>query len=462
MSIVFRSASAAIGILLATSARSQTCDDFAAQIATTSSSIQKLMSDPKSCASGIETICTQTLHSEQALLITLKAKYQAQCGGQPFTRVSGTAKPHYYVLALIYAPPGNQSQLVYADGSSTGTKTEFNNTNSQGFELQVETNFARVDFEAGVTHHNGSTSEITKTKSYVLTVTSQTDDLNHNRDQFYVWLNPQIDVSQTSYSAAHLTLGSQTGQNPIVVRLSAADLKNPAQITDPATKAAVANLTPSDFQAILNLDPFFFYQDPLSQDSGRLSLISRSVQIEGPENATDPVIGQGAQLSDEDIEGTTGGTDKHWSLSVLGGFEWDTGPHLAVFAGIHVEEGWEHTKESNTGRVQQIAYNLQSNTVGYHAAYDVYEDNIFKSFVFIPVPDFSSIGFVGTIMHHSVSAGRTITVHFTDGSKRIVNVRADGSFEIYGRRRAISSITYGKKTVTVPKATLQARKITVF
>ena len=405
-------------------------------------------------------MCEKNVQAAQGLLTQLNGQYLKQCEGNAYPNpISGNATPTYFVLTLIYAPPGNQSQVTYGDGSTTGTKSDISISSEGNIELQIETSFLRTDIEFGGGTTSGSSFEIKKTNESILQATSQEDALDHGEDTFLVWTNPQLSMTLTSPTAGSFKIGPAQGADPIIVKLTANQLKNPSLITDSKTVNAVKAFKPSDYQAILNLDPFFFYPNPLV-DKGRLVLTNQSVQVLGPDERSGLIVGQGDKLSNETTKAVSSGKNTDNSLTVLGGYEWDTGEKLAVFGGVHITNEEEFSNEKSSGNIQEASYLLQSNTPGTEAAYDVYFDSIFQTFAFIPVLDFSTVGLAGVVKHAPRTKGQMVIVTFKNGTTRKLPVNpTTGEFRVLGQPDSIVKVTYGNRQLTVTPLLLKKRKV---
>lgn len=446
--------------LMATAAGAQTCQQLQSEIASAKVVVQQSLAAEAKCSVQLRPVCEQRVKAEQEALTALQGEYLKQCSdGTPYDPpLKGTAKPTYYVLTLLYAPPGNGSQVTYGSGSTTGTRTETTFEHQTNVVLEVETSFLRTDFEIGGGTTAGSSFEVQKSKEGILQSTSQQDALDHNEDTFYIWTNPQITITLATSAQGSINVGPILGSGASIVRLTARELKNPSLITDTTTLAALKGFGPSDYQAILNMDPFFFYPDPV-KSSGRLILTDRGVQILGPDQTGGQIPGQGDKFSNETTNGVISGSKQDREITVLGGYEWDTGAKLAVFGGIHFTAETEDTKEKTTGTIQEAQYVLQSSTAGINAAYDVYYDTLFKTFAFVPVPNYSTIAISGVISQNRVK-GQLVNVTFKNGTTRKIPVDpTTGEFRILGDPNSVLRISYGAKQISVTPDLINRRRV---
>ena len=448
-------------LAISTQAGAVTCAELTAYIETASAQEQRDQAAEAKCPVNMRLICSRAVSADAALLTSLHGEYLKYCpNNEPFNPpLTGTATPAYYVLTLIYAPPGNQSQVSYGEGSTTGTKTEVTIKNQTNAVLVIETSFLRTDFEMGGGTGQGNSFETKKTAEDLIQATSQSDDLEHDEDAFYVWTNPKISLTMTTPSLGVFTIGPTTGADPVVVRLTARELKDPTLITDPITLAAVHNFKPVDYQTILKLDPFFAGSDP-TKNRARFALTRKSIQVMGPDKVGGVIPGQGNKLSNEMTNSNSTSYNQDNDITVLGGYEWDTGAKLALFGGVHISTEYEHMKENSQGTIQEAQYVLQSNTAGINAAYDVYYDSSFETFAFVPVPDFTKIAFTGAIRPDMRTSEKTVTVRLKNGTTRYVPVNpATGQFKVLGSRADVASVSYDNKKIIVDHAVSRQGKI---
>lgn len=419
----------------------------------------------QSCPFQSRPICLGNARAADNAYIYAQDQFQKQCNGDPnFSPFSGNAKPQYWVITLIYAPPGNMSEVDYGSGSTTGVTSDITTSTIAGLEIQFETSFIRTDFETMTGTINGRSLEVRKSQESTLKLLSQEDVLDHGQDTFYVWVNPALSLSVTTPSTASLAVLSTDAVNgPYVVRLTASQLQDPSTIKDSYTLNGVKGFTSDDFKAILKLDPFFSDSDPIAHQPDRFVLNSKSIEIQGPvkEDGSIPLLGGSA--STENNIGNKFGIKTDSSASILGGFEWDNVEKAAFFAGLKFETDFEDTTDKTQGTIQEMSWELGSSTVNYDAGYDVYYDRLFKSFAFMPIPDLSNTPVIWTMKlapsSHLSATPKFVMAHYTNGTTRKIFVGTNGRIRILGNPKDLIRLDYNKTSIPITKAVRTAKSI---
>src|SRR5262245_18341134 len=222
--------------------------------------------------------------------------------------------PSYMVMAIMYAPPGNQSEVKYGSGSSLGSKTETKHSFKGGFLIHAETNFTETDIEMLNGATSGSAVELKKEQASTFSITSQADTASSDNDLFYIWLNPEVQVIQrgntitTIYTAA-------SSQPVLVVPVSVRELRDPSNMP-PYKKIQLAKLTDADRQSILSLDPRAAGR---SLDPTRFVKINSSLQLDGPDAPGATIPGEGLAVSNEMVNTQISGLTVELSVSFLFG-----------------------------------------------------------------------------------------------------------------------------------------------
>ncbi len=212
--------------------------------------------------------------------------------------------PHYYVASLAYAAPGNGSTVTYGDQSTmtstTSTVDLFKDSTRYSASVSVVGIGDGLAASFGAGTSDGSSFSLSKTAGSVVTVQSTVDPLDHYNDTFFVVTDPVVELSQ-AYANAPLVATLSTIDGPgNVVTLTVGELKAPSSI--PAWKQAyLTALTPSDYAAILALDPLVPANPWIgvalsAPDPKRYGYVGQ-LQVNGPDAAGDPIDGDGFTLS---------------------------------------------------------------------------------------------------------------------------------------------------------------------
>ena len=187
-------------------------------------------------------------------------------------RPVGLVYPKYYILSLIYAPPGctgcsGDGKVEYEGDSSTGTKISTEKSFKNALEASVgyDGDFGVVSYSAGV---NGGFS-LTKTDSFSVTSSKENnfnisnssahDGVDHDLDVFFLLMNPAVMLSSKGVSSGPLTtmwsMGHK-GKSSKIAQIAVSVLKECSHGKTFSSSSAFSKLAPSDCQTILNLDPF--------------------------------------------------------------------------------------------------------------------------------------------------------------------------------------------------------------
>jgi len=220
--------------------------------------------------------------------------------------------PKYYVLTLLYAPPGckgntcSPSSVVYGSSSSTGTTTSIENSFTAGTSLTLSaTESIKLDkegpdiglkhsdsFEFSATGTSGSSQTISRTGSRALTVKGDDNDgVDHQQDTFEILLNPEVVVQAQKAAkdrsgrvvkdATVIWTLSSRGATPFAYHLSVQELtmlsNSSARVADSSYPCPAVSSTPpvwtvsqdaecqqlkklnfthADYATILDLNPF--------------------------------------------------------------------------------------------------------------------------------------------------------------------------------------------------------------
>jgi len=162
-----------------------------------------------------------------------------------------TLNPAYQVVSILYAPPGNESSVGYTTGETNGSTTQF----QYGFQGSNSMTYKVGSFSATF----GSTTSTTNTSAFQETFNSATghtvssdhsnpNPINHNYDEFLIWLNPQVQVTADGTDLKYTTtlqplISNSNGYavQPDIVQVPAIDMEANAS---GQTNVPVADLSP--------------------------------------------------------------------------------------------------------------------------------------------------------------------------------------------------------------------------
>lgn len=122
---------------------------------------------------------------------------------------AGAIDPLYYVLAVIYSPPGRTgggggtSSVSYGQGSTFSTFTESTRSFKQSYSVKATLSIPLIDkvFDLNPGGNAGYTITTTDRNSLAMSRSSTTtithvgpplDGIDHDEDEIYLWLNPRV------------------------------------------------------------------------------------------------------------------------------------------------------------------------------------------------------------------------------------------------------------------------------
>lgn len=352
---------------------------------------------------------------------------------QPERREMQWVNPKFEVVSVLYSPPGAGSEVNYAEGSAFGAKTQLQTTVSNS--VIVEGSTTAVDIEAGYTYAQTSSFayELRKSKTSTLGLVSQTDGVDHDKDVFVVWVNPQLVVEKRWYPGGWTRFSAgmknRDGSKVRVVRVTGAMLKNPALM--PADlRRDFAGFGPEDFATILKASPF----SGGTWNADRFSKVE-TIDVIGPAVQGDSIVKTGIELA-EDATTTRGrAVSNALDITVM------TGGGVSFFVEIGVKVGGKlsfegvSAEEGTTTASQRANLDLSSSTVGYREVVDVYFDRVYRTFAFKgrgrPIENLPNVTGIVRDAAGRAMGGQVVTLKMPDGSFRRTGTDAKGQYRLY-------------------------------
>ncbi len=204
----------------------------------------------------------------------------------PAPPVIGTVRPKYYVVTVIYAPPGtnggrSSSSVAYANGSTEGSTVSSSSSFRDSSSLTISTS-GSLDLigqaSASLTldsSHNQSDSRSLdirmSSSSEINDPGPASDGVDHNHDLIYLWLNPLLQVKLFSGANGRVTSvnwGLLPNGPTILTYVYVGWLKNPSQMPPGEAQLLQSHgITTADYAQILKVDPYASSQPVFS--SGR-------------------------------------------------------------------------------------------------------------------------------------------------------------------------------------------------
>lgn len=125
--------------------------------------------------------------------------------------------PHFKVITIAYDAPGDRSTVTYGTGSTAGTEDSATSTFDQTHTISASSSTPIWSWgaSAGLTVSNSSTTTLETTKAKDVTWFAKSNanknEIDHSEDTFYIWVNPQVDVTVWSKTATWTLRPDQSG-----------------------------------------------------------------------------------------------------------------------------------------------------------------------------------------------------------------------------------------------------------
>ena len=381
--------------------------------------------------------------------------------------VTGTLHPKFYVLTVVYAPPGTNggnsaSSVSYAEGSSAGSTVSASDSFKQSYKITAgaEMNLDGFDTTAeasvgtsGSTTNSNST-EITFTKtSTINTPGPPTDDIDHDHDKIYLLLSPTIQTTfyQTSQGQISRVEWKLVGGKVLFYFVGWLN----GHFTMPGAELHAlqnAGITPDDYPTILKVDPFASLLRVRSSgnqgnsignsstvpDPQRFQYTNNSFPYEPPPTAKDAVTTETRTISHTINQ--TSGVSNETEYSV--GLNLQTAANILdlVKASLKSENSWTWTdataSSTSNGKTESATIVIGGPAFGYRGNtenIDVYLDTTYKTFLFWPVSS-SSASLSGTVLATAGKAAAGVEVLvFANGVTHRTFTNARGQYRVFGR-----------------------------
>jgi hypothetical protein len=330
--------------------------------------------------------------------------------------------PKYYVLSILYAPPGNQSSNGFTNTVTNTATTSISHSFASAIATAINVSAAGngfgVNFSTAKSTQNSQSFQVSTSNGAGATLSSVRNPVDHSQDQFLIWLNPAVVVTPTSSTTANYALLTPIGSNgqpePMdIVNINAVDLQNPSSIplavlasqtrnnvsglpglanvcANPAPQctSAPCGCTTNDFTGILAADPLLSVslQNTLPDqvDSNRYIFVESQV-LEGPEcSGCDPL-----RNSFTANDGQTASQTETTQYSYSVGFTRSSG--FSLFgSGLTITNSntftWSDAMSTGTsnGTNHTAAVTLGTSDVGCFETINIYEDTVYHTFAFAP------------------------------------------------------------------------------
>ncbi|HEY6990291.1 MAG TPA: carboxypeptidase-like regulatory domain-containing protein [Bryobacteraceae bacterium] len=379
--------------------------------------------------------------------------------------------PKYYILSVIYAPPGTQSgnsssSVTYGSGSTAGTTVGSSNSFKQSYKLTATASFGDpkvesldlgLSFAYGRNSTDTSAMDIKKTKAAEINVKGPgVDGIDHDRDQIWLWLNPRVRMQMRPQDA---TWTFEDGQTADIQFVFVGHLKHPDQIPPGVLQRLQKyGITPADYTDILKADPFA--NGAAAIDPSRYKSLHTTFPYEPPFAPGDPATTFQTTMSTSTIDTTTSTTQNDYSVGLT--VQADSATFISLFKSeIKSENSWTWTDTCSTGTSTNIqesaAVTVGGPAFGYTGPTDmgVYYDTRYKTFLFAPVT--GTIQLRGLVKSSSGKKASGQEVLVTANGKRYRTfTNANGEYRIPEKIAGPVQVRVGRvtKQVAQPGASL--------
>jgi hypothetical protein len=374
----------------------------------------------------------------------------------------GTVDPKYYVLTVVYAPPGTQgggsaSVVEYGSGSTTGTTTSISSSFNAGWSISSETTGgvllasttvgASFEFKGG----SGDSESLEIKKSATSTIRAPgeaVDGIDHDGDQIWLWLNPKIDLAARPLSATWTLTGTNRADIQFVY---VGGLKNPSTIPPGVMeRLQLYGITAQDFPDILKRDSFASGSPIL--DPTRYHPLNTTFPYEPPRLPNNPQT----TLTFEQSNSTdsTQSLSKEEEYTVGLSFEGEVGRIIKTKLKTSNTWTWKSSSSTSTsaGALEKASVTIGGPSFGYRGPTDMeaFYDALYKSFVFRPVEG-RLITLGGTLSSSDGKplAGKEISV-VAGGIKYRTFTNAEGRYRFFGNMIGPAKVRVDRTTWTFP------------
>ncbi len=382
------------------------------------------------------------------------AQLAAACASACTPSVSGTLRPKFLVLSVIYAPPGSAgkgggSSVDYGTAATTGVNVSTSSSFKSDLSTQASASLGTpltgsLQLDASVSSSDSTGSSVSldlkkKSSSDIRVSGPATDGIDHNKDEIWVMLSPIVNVTTTG-NAVTWSIGADSATLPQFARVEW--LKNPSSMpADVARAFTAAGFTDADYKTLLARDPFAYYP-------GRGPGAAQNVPALPPDPARyllrdyltyEPDDLQTSQVytlsNDSTTTSTTTAQDQvslGLSITASGGFtDW-----LKVSLKDSASWTWTNgsTHADSTDWSESASATVVNPSLSYSGATDiaVYWDTIYRTFLFMPVGVGAPPTLGGSVMASNGQpiAGADVTV--TTGTARVhAFTDRKGAYRVY-------------------------------
>jgi hypothetical protein len=380
----------------------------------------------------------------------------------PVPTETGTVAPKFYILSVIYSPPGTQngsssSSVAYGSGSTAGTTTASSKSFKQNYKVTATASggvLSSVEIGANFAYGRNATDnsslDIKKSANTEITVRGPgIDGIDHDRDQIWLWLSPKVRVTVTPKEGSWTI---QEGQTADIQFVFVGHLKNPALMPPGVAQRLRAHgITPADYPEILKANPFA--NGAARINTARFVSLHTTFPYEPPFAQGDPPTTFKAVLETVTTTSTSSTVQNDYTVGVTVS---GSANFLSLFkASVKSDNSWTwtnaNTRSASTAVKESASVTVGGPSFGYTGPTDiaVYYDTLFKTFLFAPITD--SIVLEGVLTSRSGAPVANREVVVTAGGQRFRTwTNARGEYRVREKMKGPARIRVGNITRVAP------------
>jgi hypothetical protein len=365
--------------------------------------------------------------------------------------------PTFYILGLVYSPPGNASTVSYQQSTSTGSRVEIVNTAKKSLVINAEVQSVELEYKHTIGSKDGRSFEQHQSVGAGIEYGSTSDPLAWSNDQYGLWFNAEIVLNDHGDGTVSQSVRSTNGAPAVVEYFTVEELTGWAPV--PARKKALfAQLTSADIASILSTHRN--YNDFVSCVASRLHACNApmtasnrfayvdTVQLDGPDNPNNGPLTHTLTIGYDASKGNIKGYSYGNSLSALLGVKFTLGPiDFGLKTGGEWEWEMENTTETSAGVQKEANIGLASATLCYHRSVKIWYDAMFASYFFEPInggtdscDTAAPISGVAYDAAGKLAANRRVDVRLSDGSHRLAFSNAQGIYRVFDTTASTTSV----------------------
>lgn len=380
---------------------------------------------------------------------------------------TGYLTPRYYVLTVVYAPPGrvggSGSTVSYGSSAEFGTEVSAEHSFAQGNTVEASSTLTwplTVDLNGSSawTKTQATSVSLKLSKSTGTTLGpiagSATDAIDHDFDLIYLWLNPRIYMNQTLSNGIDWSVypSPNLGGAMDIQFVYVGWLKNPSTMPPGVVAALNAyGITAADFPAILATDPAIGAA-PL--DLNRFVATATTVPYEPPLTASTPPVSQSYEVKNDRTQ-TNGSTTTHEHTVELSAAVGP--PNFLVFKDnkLKVSHSWTWTQTNahsqSASNSTTASFNVVGPTFGYTGVTDLqaYYDTIYGTFLFAPINRAPTVSGIVRNAQNQPVANQPITLT-AGGVPYKTATRSNGQYKFFDVPAGNAQVSLNGTSWTVP------------